>query len=167
MKKYQAVIFDLDGTLLNTLEDLADSTNYALRQMNYPERTIDEVRRFVGNGVEKLMERAVPTGTSEDDTLKALAIFKKHYSKNMLNKTGPYEGVIDVLKVLKEKGIPAGIVSNKFDAAVYLYCDWGVCKCSKETGTGHLHRSNEGNADRTGRNSLCWRFRCGYHDRKE
>ena len=118
MKKYQAVIFDLDGTLLNTLEDLADSTNYALRQMNYPERTIDEVRRFVGNGVEKLMERAVPTGTSEDDTLKALAIFKKHYSKNMLNKTGPYEGVIDVLKVLKEKGIPAGIVSNKFDAAV-------------------------------------------------
>ena len=65
MKKYQAVIFDLDGTLLNTLEDLADSTNYALRQMNYPERTIDEVRRFVGNGVEKLMERAVPTGTSE------------------------------------------------------------------------------------------------------
>ena len=118
MKKYQAVIFDLDGTLLNTLEDLADSTNYALRQMNYPERTIDEVRRFVGNGVEKLMERAVPTGTSEDDTLKALAIFKKHYSKNMLNKTGSYEGVIDVLKVLKEKGIPAGIVSNKFDAAV-------------------------------------------------
>ena len=93
MKKYQAVIFDLDGTLLNTLEDLADSTNYALRQMNYPERTIDEVRRFVGNGVEKLMERAVPTGTSEDDTLKALAIFKKHYSKNMLNKTGlPFHG---------------------------------------------------------------------------
>ena len=178
MKKYQAVIFDLDGTLLNTLEDLADSTNYALRQMNYPERTIDEVRRFVGNGVEKLMERAVPTGTSEDDTLKALAIFKKHYSKNMLNKTGSYEGVIDVLKVLKEKGIPAGIVSNKFDAAVkglrdqffwrvYLYCDWGVCKCSKETGTGHLHRSNEGNADRTGRYSLCRRFRCGYHDREE
>ena len=123
MKKYQAVIFDLDGTLLNTLEDLADSTNYALRQMNYPERTIDEVRRFVGNGVEKLMERAVPTGTSEDDTLKALAIFKKHNDKEWehegwKSEIDSYEGVIDVLKVLKEKGIPAGIVSNKFDAAV-------------------------------------------------
>ena len=86
--------------------------------MDYPERTIDEVRRFVGNGVEKLMERAVPTGTSEEDTLKALAIFKEHYSKNMLNKTCPYEGVVDVLKALKEKEIPVGIVSNKFDAAV-------------------------------------------------
>ena len=73
MKKYQAVIFDLDGTLLNTLTDLADSTNYALKTMGFPERTIDEVRRFVGNGVEKLIERAVPEKTDAKTTEKNAA----------------------------------------------------------------------------------------------
>lgn len=118
MKKYQAVIFDLDGTLLNTLTDLADSTNYALKTMGFPERTIDEVRRFVGNGVEKLIERAVPEKTDAETTEKTLRIFKEYYSQNMTNKTGPYPGIPEVLAELKKKQIPVGIVSNKFDAAV-------------------------------------------------
>jgi phosphoglycolate phosphatase len=118
MKKYNAFIFDLDGTLLNTLDDLMDSANYALTQMGFPERNRDEVRRFVGNGVQKLIERAVPEGTPEKVMLETLAIFKEHYSHNMINKTGPYEGLIEILKVLKENNIPAGIVSNKFDTAV-------------------------------------------------
>lgn len=118
MKKYQAVIFDLDGTLLNTLTDLADSTNYALKTMGFPERTIDEVRRFVGNGVEKLIERAVPEKTDAETTEKTLRIFKEYYSQNMTNKTEPYPGIPEVLAELKKKQIPVGIVSNKFDAAV-------------------------------------------------
>lgn len=118
MKKYQAVIFDLDGTLLNTLTDLADSTNYALKTMGFPERTIDEVRRFVGNGVEKLIERAVPEKTDAETTEKTLRIFKEYYSQNMTNKTEPYPGIPEVLAELKKKQIPVGIVSNKFDVAV-------------------------------------------------
>ena len=77
---YDTIIFDLDGTLLTTLDDLADSTNYALSQMGFPCRTIDEVRRFVGNGVKLLIDRAVPTGTSEDKKEKCLSIFKEYYS---------------------------------------------------------------------------------------
>ncbi len=118
MKKYNAVIFDLDGTLLNTLDDLADSTNYALLAMDMPKRSRDEIRNFVGNGVEKLIKRAVSPGTSEDITNKTLDIFKEHYSSNMLNKTCPYEGILDLLAILKNHNIPMAIVSNKFDDAV-------------------------------------------------
>ena len=102
MKK--AVIFDLDGTLLNTLDDLADSTNYALSKFGYPTRTIEEVRQFVGNGVAKLIERAIPEG------------------QNMYNKTAPYNGIIVMLSNLKSKGIKIAVVSNKFDLAVKELC---------------------------------------------
>ena len=120
MKK--AVIFDLDGTLLNTLDDLADSTNYALSKFGYPTRTIDEVRQFVGNGVAKLIERAIPEGKNNPNFEKCLAIFKENYAQNMYNKTAPYNGIIEMLSNLKSKGIKIAVVSNKFDLAVKELC---------------------------------------------
>lgn len=116
--KYQAVIFDLDGTLLNTLEDLADSVNFALKQFGYPIRTIAEVRAFVGNGVQKLIERAVPEQTTMEKTLACLEVFRNYYAKNMRNKTCLYEGIKELLQELNERKIKMAIVSNKFDAAV-------------------------------------------------
>lgn len=118
MRAYKAVVFDLDGTLLNTLEDLCDSTNYALMQKGYPTRSIDEVRSFVGNGVEKLIERALPENTSEGERIEVLKIFKEHYKVNSKNKTRPYEGIMELLKELKDKDFKMAIVSNKFDLAV-------------------------------------------------
>ena len=120
MKK--AVIFDLDGTLLNTLDDLADSTNYALSRFGYPTRTIEEVRQFVGNGVAKLIERAIPKGKNNPNFEKCLAIFKENYAQNMYNKTAPYNGIIEMLSNLKSKGIKIAVVSNKFDLAVKELC---------------------------------------------
>lgn len=120
MKK--AVIFDLDGTLLNTLDDLADSTNYALSKFGYPTRTIDEVRQFVGNGVAKLIERAIPEGKNNPNFEKCLAIFKENYAQNMYNKTAPYNGIIEMLSNLKSRGIKIAVVSNKFDLAVKELC---------------------------------------------
>ena len=120
MKK--AVIFDLDGTLLNTLDDLADSTNYALSRFGYPTRTIEEVRQFVGNGVAKLIERAIPEGNNNPNFEKCLAIFKENYAQNMYNKTAPYNGIIEMLSNLKSKGIKIAVVSNKFDLAVKELC---------------------------------------------
>lgn len=120
MKK--AVIFDLDGTLLNTLDDLADSTNYALSRFGYPTRTIEEVRQFVGNGVAKLIERAIPEGKNNPNFEKCLAIFKENYAQNMYNKTAPYNGIIEMLSNLKSKGIKIAVVSNKFDLAVKELC---------------------------------------------
>ena len=111
-------IFDLDGTLLNTLEDLKDAVNYSLSKFNYPKYTLEDIRLFVGNGVKKLIERALPNGLNNKDFDECLSIFKKSYKENMYNKTYIYEGVIDMLKSLKDKGIKTAIVSNKFDLAV-------------------------------------------------
>lgn len=121
MKK-KIVIFDLDGTLINTLEDLKDSTNYALSRLNYPERTINEICQFVGNGVAKLIERAIPDGKDNPDFQQCLEIFKKHYSKNMYNKTAPYDKILQILKTLKQNGYITAVVSNKFDMAVKELC---------------------------------------------
>lgn len=120
MKK--TVIFDLDGTLLNTLDDLADSTNYALAKFGYPTRTIEEVRQFVGNGVAKLIERAIPEGKNNSNFEKCLSVFKENYAQNMYNKTAPYNGIIEMLSNLKSKGIKIAVVSNKFDLAVKELC---------------------------------------------
>lgn len=120
MKKI--VIFDLDGTLLNTLDDLADSTNYALAKFGYPTRTIEEVRQFVGNGVAKLIERAIPNGKNNPNFEKCLAIFKENYAQNMYNKTAPYAGILEMLSNLKSKGLKIAVVSNKFDLAVKELC---------------------------------------------
>ena len=122
MRIYDTVIFDLDGTLLNTLDDLTDSVNSALKRHGFPGRTIDEVRRFVGNGVERLMALSVPEGTEEAIYRDCLADFKKHYSGNMRSKTAPYDGIMALLKQLKEAQYKVAVVSNKFDAAVKELC---------------------------------------------
>lgn len=119
----KAVIFDLDGTLLNTLEDLTDSTNFSLRYFGFKEKSIDEVRRFVGSGVSKLIERCIPKGKSNPDFEKCLEVFKKHYAQNMFNKTKPYDGIIELLSDLKTKKIKTAVVSNKFDDAVKGLCE--------------------------------------------
>ncbi len=116
----KTVIFDLDGTLLNTLEDLKEATNFALSQFNYPTRTLDEVRCFVGNGVRKLIERAVPENCQNVE--ECLSTFKKNYSEIMYNHTAPYNGILKILSDLKANGIKIGVVSNKFDAAVKELC---------------------------------------------
>lgn len=114
---YDTYIFDLDGTLLDSLTDLAISCNYALRINNMPERTIDEVRCFVGNGVKKLMERAIPNGLQNPAFEKTYADFRKHYLVHNLDNTKPYPGIIPLLKRLHSEGKNIAVVSNKFYAA--------------------------------------------------
>ena len=116
--RYDTVIFDLDGTLLDTLDDLADAINTALTACGYPERTRDEVRRFVGNGVVKLVERAVPAKTTAEDREKVLHIFKEYYSEHSRDLTRPYPGIPELIALLREQNIQMAIVSNKFQAAV-------------------------------------------------
>ena len=119
----ELVIFDLDGTLLNTLEDLTDSTNFILKYFNYSTRSIDEVRNFVGNGVAKLIERAIPYGLNNPNYKKCLELFKDNYKANMNNKTAPYSGIMEMLLELKKMGVKIAVVSNKFDEAVRNLCD--------------------------------------------
>lgn len=115
--KYKTVIFDLDGTLLNTLEDLYLSVNYALAAHNHPLRTIDEIRRFIGNGVAVLIRRSAPAGTSEEEAEALLDIFREHYLAHMNDHTCPYDGIMDMLSQLEKAGIRTAIVSNKVDKA--------------------------------------------------
>lgn len=117
MKEYDTYIFDLDGTLLNTLGDLAASTNFALRSCGMPERTVDEVRCFVGNGVRKLMERAVPGGDSNPLFDEAFSIFRRHYMEHSLDTTAPYDGIVPMLREMNRRGKNLAVVSNKFYAA--------------------------------------------------
>lgn len=116
----KTVIFDLDGTLLNTLEDLKDAANFALSEFGYPKRSLEEIRCFVGNGVRKLIERAVPEACENID--ECLCVFKKNYSANMCNNTVPYNGILKILKDLQDNGVKIGVVSNKFDSAVKELC---------------------------------------------
>lgn len=116
--KRDTIIFDLDGTLLDTLEDLADAVNYALHKMNFRERSLKEIRSFVGNGVVNLIERSTPKNIISKDNEECLRIFKKYYSNNSHNKTNIYPDVQNVLLKLKEQGFKLTMVSNKFDAAV-------------------------------------------------
>ncbi len=111
--KYSTYIFDLDGTLINTLDDLTNAINFAMREMSYPERTIDEVRSFVGNGIKKLVERAVPIGINEDDFEKTHDIFSKYYVEHIADFTRPYDGVIEAVKRLKDRGCKTAVVTNK------------------------------------------------------
>ncbi len=116
-------IFDLDGTLLYTLEDLKNSTNYALEYFSFPKRTIEEVRSFIGNGVMNLIKRAVPSGTDKDTIQKVYKVFKEHYTIHCNDNTHAFPGIIDMLKELKDNGIKTGIVSNKNDEAVKRLAD--------------------------------------------
>ena len=112
------ILFDLDGTLLATLEDLHSSTNHVLRSFGYPERTLDEVRRFVGNGARRLMDQAVPEGV---DSQAAFDAFQAWYPNHCQIQTKPYDGIPEALEILKKK-YPLAIVSNKPDAAVKVLC---------------------------------------------
>ena len=120
--KYKLIIFDLDGTILDTLLDLANSLNYALRNCGYPERTIDEVRRFVGNGIRKLMERGVPENTPTPEVDKVHAAFTEHYKVHCADFTKPYDGIEGLLKTLRKNGYKTAVVSNKADYAVQELC---------------------------------------------
>lgn len=122
MRKYDTVIFDLDGTLLNTLDDLADSVNCALALYDFPPRTIAEVRNFVGNGVARLMELSIPNGTDNSDYQTCLEEFRRHYAVNIQNKTKAYDGIPELLRELDKEGYKIAVVSNKFDTAVKELC---------------------------------------------
>lgn len=116
--KYKAIIFDLDGTLTDTLYDLMESTNYALRYMEWPERTLEEVKQFVGNGVRRLMEQAVPADAEEMEFDECFNVFKEHYVEHCQDHTALYPGIDDLLKELKARGHKMAIVSNKMQAGV-------------------------------------------------
>ena len=120
--EYKTYIFDLDGTLLDTLHDLWVSCNYALRENGMPERTLDEVRRFVGNGVKKLMERAIPQGLDNPKFDVTYETFRKHYLVHSLDTTKPYSGIPELLANLKKHGKHMAVVSNKFYAATQELC---------------------------------------------
>ncbi len=117
-RRYDTVIFDLDGTLLDTLEDLADAVNHVLRENGMQERSLEEVRRFVGNGVRRLLELAVPGGKGEPGFEEILARFREYYGRHCNDKTHAYDGILPLLRKLTERGYALAIVSNKPDAAV-------------------------------------------------
>lgn len=112
-----AVIFDLDGTLLNTLEDLRNAVNAALELRGLPPRSTEEVRKFVGNGIRNLMCRALPAGTADMEIDAALADFKQHYAAHIHDCTVPYDGVPELIDSLHRQGIRIGVLSNKIDSA--------------------------------------------------
>lgn len=113
--KYKAVIFDMDGTILNTLEDLKNATNYSLRQFGMPERSLEEVRMFVGNGIRKLVERAVPAGTPEEKIAQVLDVFLEYYEIHSADNTSPYPGILELVEKLKKSGIKTAVSTNKAD----------------------------------------------------
>lgn len=118
MNRYEAVIFDLDGTLLDTLEDLTDSVNAALTKYNCPAKSIEQVRAYVGNGIRNLIKRSLENGEEHPDFENIFQAFREHYKENCKNKTRPYDGIKELLSALKENGRKMAIVSNKADFAV-------------------------------------------------
>lgn len=115
---YRTVIFDLDGTLLDTLDDLADAVNQALSTYNLPVRSTAEVRRFLGNGIRALVSSAVPEGTDEALFEQVFQCFRTYYVAHCLDRTQPYAGILDVLRAMRARGIGLAIVSNKLQPAV-------------------------------------------------
>lgn len=118
MKKYDTVIFDLDGTLLNTLEDLKDAVNHVMRENGYPQRTLEEVRRFVGNGIRRLMEQAVPSHVTAEEFERVFEEFRQYYTEHCQVRTCAYDGIMPLLEQLHAKGYAMAIVSNKNHGAV-------------------------------------------------
>ncbi len=119
---YKLAVFDMDGTILDTLEDLKDSTNYALEKCGYPTRTYDEVRRFVGNGIRKLIERAVPEGLAVEQIDRVHEVFTEHYKVHCADKTKAYDGIKPLLEKLRASGVKTAVVSNKADYGVQELC---------------------------------------------
>jgi phosphoglycolate phosphatase len=118
MPNYETVIFDMDGTLLDTLDDLTDSVNAAMHEYGFPLRDREDVRRFIGNGVRRLVERSAPENTPPQDIERCLEILRVYYQDHMQDKTKPFDGIVPMLARLREEGVRLAIVSNKYDAAV-------------------------------------------------
>ena len=123
MNNKKCVIFDLDGTLLYTLEDLKNSVNFALSKNGFKERSLDEVREFVGNGIENLMRKSAPQNITENEFQLCFADFKTHYKIHSEDYTKEYDGITDMLKTLKENNVLLAVVSNKADFAVNTLCE--------------------------------------------
>lgn len=119
---YKLAVFDMDGTILDTLEDLKDSTNFALEECGYPTRSYDEVRRFVGNGIRKLIERAVPEGLTVEQIDRVHEVFTEHYKVHCADKTKAYDGIKPLLEKLRASGVKTAVVSNKADYGVQELC---------------------------------------------
>lgn len=119
---YKLAVFDMDGTILDTLEDLKDSTNFALEKCGYPTRSYDEVRRFVGNGIRKLIERAVPEGLTVEQIDRVHEVFTEHYKVHCADKTKAYDGIKPLLEKLRASGVKTAVVSNKADYGVQELC---------------------------------------------
>lgn len=117
-----AVIFDLDGTLLDTLLDLTDAVNYILKKYGFPERSASDVRRFLGNGARELVRCSLPEGIGGEELERYLEEYKSYYNDHSKIKTKPYDGVLELLKKLKGLGIKTAVVSNKPDAATHILC---------------------------------------------
>lgn len=116
--RYQTAIFDMDGTILETLEDMCASVNVTMDHVGYPRRTMDEVRRFVGNGAAKLIERCMPAGAEDPRYPTALEFYRAYYDAHAQIKTGPYPGIPELLNQLSREGVRLAVVSNKPDEAV-------------------------------------------------
>lgn len=116
--RYQTAIFDMDGTILETLEDMCASVNVTMDHVGYPRRTMDEVRRFVGNGAAKLIERCMPAGAEDPRYPAALKFYRAYYDAHAQIKTGPYPGIPELLNQLSREGVRLAVVSNKPDEAV-------------------------------------------------
>ena len=121
--KYHTILFDLDGTLLNTLEDLTDAVNYVMESFDFPNHSIEDVRRFVGNGIRVLMQRAIPEGEKNPRFDEAFALFKTYYLAHNKVKTRPYDGIMELLGELKKRGVHMAIVSNKNQPTVEALCE--------------------------------------------
>ena len=117
-KNYKTVFFDMDGTILDTIDDLADSVNHSLKTYGFPTRSREEIRTFIGNGLAQLIHLSVPAGTAEPEEKKVFEEHKRYYALHAADKTKPYEGIAELLKTLKEHGIKTAVVSNKNDSNV-------------------------------------------------
>ena len=122
-KNYEIAIFDMDGTILNTLDDLAGSANYVLLEYGMPVRTINEIRNFVGNGIRKLIERAAIDGTSDAKIDEMLETFNEYYKVHCADRTKPYDGINELLLKLRASGVKTAVVSNKADYGVQALCE--------------------------------------------
>ena len=121
--KYKLAVFDMDGTILNTIDELADSLNYTMKKLGYKTYEVDEVKMMVGNGIHKLIERAVPDVKDEAKHDEIYGTFIDYYSKNCAVKTAPYPGIVELIRNLKENGVKTAVVSNKSDAEVKKLCE--------------------------------------------